>query len=133
VLRRNRFLTGDYDETLGVRDVTWINAAGREMQAEDWDDGVMRCFGMLLDGRAQVTGIHRRGEESSLLLVFNAHHDPVRFTLPECPGCKDWTLVIDTSRPDDAPDAALDTGSAHDVPARAFLLYAALAGPATTG
>ena len=28
VLRRSRFLTGEYIEELGVKDVTWINADG---------------------------------------------------------------------------------------------------------
>ena len=31
VLRRSRFLTGEYIEELGVKDVTWINADGSEM------------------------------------------------------------------------------------------------------
>ena len=29
ILRRSRFLTGEYNEELGVKDVTWINAIGR--------------------------------------------------------------------------------------------------------
>ena len=32
ILRRGRFLTGEYNEELGVKDVTWINAAGTEME-----------------------------------------------------------------------------------------------------
>jgi glycogen operon protein len=124
VLRRSRFLTGEYDESLGVKDVTWINAAGREMQSEDWEDGGMRCFGMLLDGRAQATGIHERGHEATLLLVLNAHHDVVQFTLPECPGCKAWTTLVDTSRPDVEPDADLATRHVRDVTGRSLLLFA---------
>ena len=27
----------------------------------------MKCFGMLMDGRAQVTGIRKRGEDATLL------------------------------------------------------------------
>ena len=34
ILRRNRFLRGQYNEKLGVKDVTWINALGEEMQEE---------------------------------------------------------------------------------------------------
>ena len=62
ILRRSRFLTGDYNEELDVKDVTWINASGAEMTGEEWDDERMHCFGMLMDGRAQPTGIRRRGE-----------------------------------------------------------------------
>ena len=41
---------------LDVRDVTWINANGGEMQQPDWDSASIKCFGMLLDGRARKTG-----------------------------------------------------------------------------
>ena len=63
------------------------------MQQEHWGDTGMRCFGMLLDGRAQVTGIKQRGREATILIVINDHHDLVEFTLPECPagtpgGCR---------------------------------------------
>jgi isoamylase len=34
ILRRSRFLTGEYNEELAVKDVTWINAAGTEMRPE---------------------------------------------------------------------------------------------------
>ena len=72
ILRRSRFLTGDYNEELGVKDVTWINASGTEMKPEEWGDTNMRCFGMLMDGRAQPTGIRQRGEDATLLMVLNA-------------------------------------------------------------
>ena len=57
ILRRNLFLNGQYVEDLDLKDVTWINANGKEMEDEHWGDSGMRCFGMLLDGRAQTTGI----------------------------------------------------------------------------
>ncbi len=38
MLRRTRFLTGQYDEELGIKDVTWINANGEEMQEANWKD-----------------------------------------------------------------------------------------------
>ena len=44
ILRCNRFLTGVYNEELGVRDVTWINASGAEMKAEDWANVDMECL-----------------------------------------------------------------------------------------
>src|ERR1700694_5338639 len=82
ILRRNRFLTGACDEELEVKDLTWINASGNE-RAEDWHDALMRCFGMLMDGRARPTGLRQRGTEATILLALNAHHDLVEFTLPE--------------------------------------------------
>ena len=32
ILRRARFLSGEYNEDLGVKDVTWINTGGEEMK-----------------------------------------------------------------------------------------------------
>jgi glycogen operon protein len=52
ILRRARWLTGEYNEELEVKDVTWINTAGEEMRQDQWDDPHTRVFGMLLDGRA---------------------------------------------------------------------------------
>src|SRR5271156_4813058 len=60
VLRRLRFLTGEMNPALEVKDVSWIDANGSEMSDEAWENG-LRCFGMLLDGRGQATGLKKRG------------------------------------------------------------------------
>jgi isoamylase len=124
ILRRNRFLTGVYNEELGVRDVTWINASGAEMKPEDWDDMNMECFGMLMDGRAQPTGIRKHGEDATLLMVLNAYHDLVEFTLPETVGGWHWQLLIDTNLPEDAEMGTFETSEAYGVTGRSLLLFA---------
>ncbi len=124
ILRRSRFLSGSYNEELGVKDVTWINASGFEMRDEDWGDGSMRCFGMLMDGRAQPTGIRQRGQDATMLMVMNAHYDVVGFTLPECPGGQTWQRVIDTNLPEDAEEEAFPTGHEYGVTGRSLLLFA---------
>ena len=43
ILRRKRFLTGVYNEELGVKDVTWINAAGDEMTRGQWERRATRA------------------------------------------------------------------------------------------
>ena len=129
ILRRERFLTGEFNEALGIKDVTWINASGAEMRAEDWSDGHMRCFGKLLDGRAQPTGIGRRGDDATMLLVLNAHHDLVTFTLPVHPGGRRWSLLIDTNAPDRETAARFSSGDAYEVTPRSLLLFALEAAP----
>jgi isoamylase len=123
ILRRNRFLTGDYNEELRVRDVTWINASGAEMKPEDWANVDMECFGMLMDGRAQPTGIRKRGEDATLLMVLNAYHDLVEFALPETVGGWHWQLLIDTNLPEDAEMGTFETGEAYGVTGRSLLLF----------
>jgi isoamylase len=93
--------------------VTWINASGAEMRAEEWDDGNMHCFGMLMDGRAQPTGIRRRGEDATLLMVLNAHHDLVEFTLPETAGGREWSLLVDTNLSETAELESFATGDKY--------------------
>ena len=123
ILRRSRFLTGNYNEELGIKDVTWVNATGREMTGDEWNDANMRCFGMMLDGRAQATGIHKRGEDATLLTIFNSHYDVVQFTLPDTVGGEHWELLIDTNLPEDGTTGTFKTGDKYDVTARSLLLF----------
>jgi glycogen operon protein len=122
ILRRNRFLTGAYDEELDVKDVTWINASGVEMRGEDWRDAHMRCFGMLIDGRARPTGVRQRGTEATMLLVLNGHHELVKFTLPACPGGTTWTLVLDTSAADERANYSGKADDVFEVTGRSLIL-----------
>ncbi len=128
ILRRNLFLTGDYNEELGVKDVTWINPNGSEMQEHDWADENMRCFGMLMDGRAQTTGIRQRGHEATMLLVINGYRDMVAFTLPECAGGSQWSRLIDTNLEGNLKKQAkkpiFHTADTYTVTARSVLLFA---------
>ncbi|MFS2157196.1 glycogen debranching protein GlgX [Pseudomonas sp. Pseusp122] len=123
ILRRNRFLVGDYNEAIGVKDVTWLAPDGSEMGIEQWEDRNARCMGMLMDGRAQETGIRRPGGDATLLLVVNSHHDGVNFTLPPVPEGKDWKCLLDTNRPDIHGQETFEFGSEYTVTARSLLLF----------
>src|SRR5690606_6000070 len=99
MLRRNRFLVGAYNEELGVKDVTWLAPNAEEISIEQWHDVNNRCMGMLLDGRAQPTGIRRAGSDATLLIILSAHHEQIDFTLPEVPQGIYWNRLVDTSNP----------------------------------
>jgi isoamylase len=122
MLRRGRFLTGTYDEELGVKDVTWLTPSGDEMNPEHWSDGNARCMGVLLDGRAQETGIRRIGTDATLLLVLNAHDDIVRFKLPEAVGGRQWLCLVDTNQ-GETDFARHPFGHEYEVTARSLLLF----------
>ena len=125
LLTRGRFLNAQWDETLGLKDVTWLAPDATEMADEQWDEAHARCMGVLLDGRAQETGIVQRGRDATLLLIFNAYHDVVAFTLPEVVGGRDWRLLVDTNLSDEAteqePRFAFDHG--YEVTGRSLLLF----------
>ena len=100
ILRRGRFLVGNYNEELGVKDVAWLVPDGSEMNEGNWHDANARCMGMLLDGRAQPTGIRRKGADVTLLVIVNAHNDAVNFLLPEVALGSGWNCLLDTNRPE---------------------------------
>jgi len=123
ILRRGRFLSGVYNEELDVKDVTWLTPAGDEMTPEHWQDPNARCISILLDGRAQPTGIRRRGTDVTLLLILNAHHDVVKCKLPDVVGGEAWMCHIDTNQPDlDAP-TEFRFGKEYTVTAHSLLLF----------
>ena len=124
ILRRNRFLTGSHDEELDVKDLTWINASGAEMRDDEWSDDRMRCFGMLIDGRARPTGIRQRGSAATMLLVLNAHHDLVDFTLPTQADGSVWRRLIDTNVTEDSEAPEFAPGSRYGITGRSLLLFA---------
>ncbi|MGH7113644.1 MAG: glycogen debranching protein GlgX, partial [Stellaceae bacterium] len=75
-----------------------------------------------MDGRAQPTGIRRRGADATLLLVLNAYHDLVEFTLPETAGGSRWSLLIDTNLAEDAELGTFATGESYGATGRSLLL-----------
>ncbi|WP_395605107.1 glycogen debranching protein GlgX [Pseudomonas sp. B16120] len=123
ILRRGRFLVGDYNEDIGVKDVTWLAPDGNEMTTEQWEDSQGRCLGMLMDGRAQETGIRRAGADATLLLVVNAHHDQVNFRLPPVPEGEFWTCLLDTNDPAVRGQERFDFEHEYAVTARSLLLF----------
>jgi glycogen operon protein len=129
VLRRRRFLTGEYDQEFGIKDVTWFDSMGLELRAEDWP--VHKCFGMLIDGRAQDHGVHVAGHETTLLIILNSHHEQVSFALPECLGGRAWNQLLDTDTPG-AAEALYRFGDPYAVAARSVVLLELQMDPAVT-
>jgi isoamylase len=126
ILYRSRFLIGARNEELDVTDVSWLSPSGNEMSADDWNDGNARCFGMLLDGRAQETGVKRRGSDATLLLIYNSHFDGVNFVLPSVPDGAKWIGLIDTNQPD-AQLPSFAFGDKYVVTGRSLLLFGLVA------
>jgi glycogen operon protein len=127
VLRRNRFLTGAFDEELQVKDVAWLSPTGTELTPEQWTDGKARSLGVLLDGRAQATGIRRRSHDVTVLLLLNAYHEPVEFTLAAAPGGSAWDRLVDTNEPE-AEKTKFAFKKKYLVTGRSLVLFQ-LAGP----
>jgi isoamylase len=123
ILRRNLFLNGVHQKDLNARDVTWINAGGVQMAEEDWHDPALRCYGMLLDGRAQTPGIGQGAKEATILVFMNGGGDAMPFTLSGCvDGCA-WSLLIDTSFPEVTKSALFAIGASYTVNGRSLVVF----------
>ena len=127
LLRQTRFVTGAWNEELGIKDCTWLTPVGDEMTPQHWQDPAARSFGLLLNGRAQRSGIRRRGDEATVLLLFNAHHDVVEFSFPKGQGGRDWLRLVDTNLPEEdddyEPSATFKFGHKYQVTGRSLLLF----------
>ncbi len=123
ILRRQRFMTGEWDQDLSVRDVTWINCAGEEMSMANWRDRSVHCFAMLMDGRAKVSGIRRAGTDATLLMILNGYHDVLEFIMPPCSGGAHWQPLLDTNQPAMTSGRAYAIGSTCKVNARSLMLF----------
>jgi glycogen operon protein len=124
VLHRQRWLDGRWSEELRVRDSTWLMPSGEPMTPEAWADEGTRCFGLLVDGRAQVSGIKKLASDATLLIVMNAHEGPVDFTLPDIEGSDRWTCLIDTNVPVRDELGELKAGEVYQTTGRSVLLLA---------
>ncbi len=123
VLHRTRWLTAEWNEELGIKDVAWLNPAGGEMDAGAWNDPNAKCLGVLLDGRAQVSGIARRAQDITVLIVVNSYHDAVAFKLPEVIGGRGWRCVVDTNQPAEPGDGQISFGDDYLATSRSLLLF----------
>ena len=94
------------------------------MEGHQWEDPAARCVGMLLDGRARASGLHRPAMDQTALLVLNAHHDVVSFRLPEVVGGSTWHCLMDTNLPGGLEAELFGSGDEYLVTGRSVLLFA---------
>jgi isoamylase len=123
VLQRDRFLTGWHNPDSETRDVTWLTPDATEMTEGHWTDPRAKCFGMMIDGRAQPTGLKQPGTDETLLIVLNAHHDVVNFKLPSVNEGVQWLRLCDTNDPKLNGSTAYAFGDVYLVTGRSLLLF----------
>ena len=98
VLRRRRYLRGR--PVRGSTELGWCKPDGAEMSDHDWDAGFTRSVGLFHNGQA-IADRDPRGQrvtDDSFLLLFNAHHESIDWTLPKQWG-QYWEPVFDTAGP----------------------------------
>lgn len=69
------------------------------MSDDDWGSGFGKSVAVYLNGLG-IPELDARGQrvtDDSFVLCFNAHHEPIEFTLPPEEFGRAWAPVVDTS------------------------------------
>ncbi|MFC5661920.1 glycogen debranching protein GlgX [Kitasatospora misakiensis] len=88
---------GEYED---LTDIAWFTPAGEEMTKRNWGASYAKSLTVFLNGYA-ISEPDRRGGrivDDSFLLMFNAHFEPLEFTVPAGHG-QEWQVVVDTAQP----------------------------------
>jgi glycogen operon protein len=122
VFRRRRHFSGRVTKASGVRDIGWFTPAGGWMTDDDWDSGFAKSVAVFLNGEG-IREPDARGEritDDSFFLLFNGHHEPIAFVLPDLGAGERWQVEIDTAAPlhDEADPRIAKTGEPVEVDAR---------------
>jgi glycogen operon protein len=121
---RRRWFQGRPLRGRGVEDIAWLKPDGTPMTEEDWAAGFSKSVMVFLNGDA-IGGRGPRGErirDDSFLMLFNAHHESVVFTLAGVKGERSWSVEIDTTISGEPPVRQLRKGDTVEVGERSILM-----------
>ena len=101
VFRRRRFFQGRPIQGSNIDDIVWLRPDGEPMTEHDWHSGYARTLAVFLNGEGipERDPLGARVVDDSFLLLFNAHHQSVTFTLPGEAYGRMWQVVVDTADP----------------------------------
>ena len=125
VLHRRRFFTGrepgDPDDK--IPQVEGMDHTGSIMDMEDWSNTHAFSVMIYLNGSdiPEADWYGNQMVDNNFILIFNAHYEPIMFTLPDERYGKKWRLVVDTHNPK-GPELNYEAGFAITAQSRSFLL-----------
>jgi glycogen operon protein len=102
VFTRRKWFQGRPLRGKGASDILWFRPDGQEMTEQHWGHDPAKTIALFYSGQ----GIQAKDEcgrkvtDSSFFLMFNAHHEPVTFTVPAAGNVKAWRAAIDTAGKD---------------------------------
>jgi glycogen operon protein len=95
------------------------------MSEDQWRDASVHCIGMFLSGQGldETDERGRKLSDENFLVLLNAYHEDVAFTLPDFhPGSR-WIAWMDTSRESGLRPADIHTaGTAYPLQARSIVV-----------
>ncbi|WP_152597029.1 glycogen debranching protein GlgX [Bifidobacterium pullorum] len=125
VLHRRRFFSGRMpgDPVDKIPQAEWFDHTGSIMDMADWQNTHAFSVMIYLNGSdiPEVDWYGNQMVDNDFILIFNAHYEPIQFTLPDERYGKKWKLVVDTHNPD-GPELNYEAGFAITAQSRSFLL-----------
>ena len=125
VLHRRRFFSGRVpgDPVDKIPQAEWFDHTGSIMDMVDWQNTHAFSVMIYLNGSdiPEVDWYGNQMVDNDFILIFNAHYEPIQFTLPDERYGKKWKLVVDTHNPD-GPVLNYEAGFAITAQSRSFLL-----------
>ena len=125
VLHRRRFFSGHMpgDPVDKIPQAEWFDHTGSIMDMADWQNTHAFSVMIYLNGSdiPEVDWYGNQMVDNDFILIFNAHYEPIQFTLPDERYGKKWKLVVDTHNPD-GPELNYEAGFAITAQSRSFLL-----------
>ncbi len=103
VLHRRRFFTGR-DANMApdaLPQVEWFDHNGNIMDLEAWSNTHAFSIMVFLNGSdiPEPDWYGNTMVDNDFILIFNAHYEPIMFTLPEEQYGRKWKLIVDTHNP----------------------------------
>jgi glycogen operon protein len=99
VFHRRNFFQGRAIKGAGIQDIRWLRPDGDEMTDEEWNKDSAQCLGVFYAGEG-LEDVDERGKkvtDQNFLLLLNAHHEEIPFTIPAPASGKEWIVLIDTA------------------------------------
>lgn len=125
VLHRRRFFTGRElgDDSNMIPQVEWFDHTGSIMDMDDWRNTHAFSMMIYLNGSdiPEVDWYGNRMVDNDFILIFNAHYEPIMFTLPDERYGHKWQLVVDTHNPN-GPELSYEAGFMIIAQSRSFLM-----------
>ena len=115
IFRRPKFFQGRKIRGSEVKDIMWFDPNGEEMTEAEWGMAHAKCLGMLLSGDAIDVRSFQNDPilDRTYLVLFNAHHEPICFTLPGRESVR-WEAIMDTADEDGFLPAPREYGSGDE-------------------
>src|SRR5262249_32633821 len=123
--RRRSFFQGRAIKGARIKDIVWLKPDGQEMTDQEWNQEFARSLGVLLSGDAADETDERgqRIRDGNFIILMNAHHEEIPFTLLMRTTNAGWITLVDTScQTSQGANTFYSAGKPYPLQARSLVL-----------